>query len=442
MAHRDPRRLVAMLALTVTFLALSNGAYAERAPGTEHPWNFGASLGWKDYEGDEPVDDSIYGALHVGYDYTPTWTFEGTLNYIPTIEDNRGLLILHGGVNDTSALGVTLEALWHFTRWERVDPYFAGGAGFLFYADDFEDDGRDYLLLGGGGVMYHFNDEWGVRADGRFMMAGNDTEFNTRVSGGVTWCPGGHIGEEIVVGGPVDSDGDGLSDDEEATLGTDPHNPDTDNDGLSDYLEVKEHGTDPFKADSDMDMLKDGEEVHSYKTSPVMADTDQGGVSDGHEVLEDGTDPLNAADDLQLYTLNIEFDSKQWVVKQQYHSQLDAIGKVLKRLPESTASIEGHADKRKTSSAAYNKKLSQRRAEAVMAYFGKEWGVAASRMTATGYGFSRPIAENDPRAGNPQNRRVEVYVDEAGGGSSRIDSDVMDVPVTAPVVVVPEKGVK
>ncbi|MDE6726998.1 MAG: cellulose binding domain-containing protein, partial [Oscillospiraceae bacterium] len=58
-----------------------------------------------------------------------------------------------------------------------------------------------------------------------------------------------------------DSDGDSLSNKEEIELGTDPQNVDTDGDGLSDYDELNKYNTDPLKADSDGDTLKDGDEI-------------------------------------------------------------------------------------------------------------------------------------------------------------------------------------
>ena len=60
---------------------------------------------------------------------------------------------------------------------------------------------------------------------------------------------------------PVDTDQDGLTDEEEAKLGTNPNNPDTDGDGLTDREEVKVYGTDPLKADTDGDGYPDGVEV-------------------------------------------------------------------------------------------------------------------------------------------------------------------------------------
>ncbi len=60
---------------------------------------------------------------------------------------------------------------------------------------------------------------------------------------------------------PVDTDGDGLTDADEAALGTNPQSADTDNDGLSDRDEVKIYGTDPKNPDTDGDGYLDGAEV-------------------------------------------------------------------------------------------------------------------------------------------------------------------------------------
>jgi hypothetical protein len=60
---------------------------------------------------------------------------------------------------------------------------------------------------------------------------------------------------------PDDDDRDGLTNAEEAELGTNPHSFDTDNDSLSDIIEVRTMKTDPKKADTDGDGFSDGQEV-------------------------------------------------------------------------------------------------------------------------------------------------------------------------------------
>lgn len=91
--------------------------------------------------------------------------------------------------------------------------------------------------------------------------------------------------------GGVDRDGDGLSDVLEKKYGTDPGDPDTDNDGLSDGEEVSRYGTSPVDRDSDGDGLGDGDEVRVYGTDPTDADSDDDGLKDGEEVSSYGTDP-------------------------------------------------------------------------------------------------------------------------------------------------------
>jgi hypothetical protein len=90
----------------------------------------------------------------------------------------------------------------------------------------------------------------------------------------------------------LDSDGDGLTDDEEATLGTDPNDADSDDDGLNDGDEVNVHGSDPNNSDSDGDGLSDGSEIGSnpFVTDPTNTDTDGDGIDDGIEISI-STDP-------------------------------------------------------------------------------------------------------------------------------------------------------
>ena len=82
-----------------------------------------------------------------------------------------------------------------------------------------------------------------------------------------------------------DSDGDGLLDGEEVSIGTNPDDWDTDDDGRSDWHEHTGGGpiaTDPFDPDTDDDGLTDSVEVFGDNpTNPVNADTDGDGLCDG-----------------------------------------------------------------------------------------------------------------------------------------------------------------
>lgn len=90
-----------------------------------------------------------------------------------------------------------------------------------------------------------------------------------------------------------DSDNDGLTDVEEIAHGTNPADPDSDDDELSDGEEVNVYGTDPLSPSTDLDGLTDGEEVNVYGTDPLNPDTDGDGLDDWVEVNLTNTDPLN-----------------------------------------------------------------------------------------------------------------------------------------------------
>ena len=107
-----------------------------------------------------------------------------------------------------------------------------------------------------------------------------------------------------------DTDGDGLLDKQETELGSFIKKADTDEDGLLDGEEVNTYGTNPVHSDSDLDGLTDGEEVNTYNTEPLKDDTDGDGLRDGQEVNDFGTDPTKADSDEDGLTDSEEVNSE------------------------------------------------------------------------------------------------------------------------------------
>jgi len=99
------------------------------------------------------------------------------------------------------------------------------------------------------------------------------------------------------------------------------------------------------------------------------------------------------------------FDTDKTEIKGIYRSGIDSVIDVLRDNPGVKMEIQGHTDSR--GSAAYNQRLSERRAEAVKAYMVAR-GISADRLTAKGFGSSRPVAGNDNEAGMAKNRRAEL----------------------------------
>ncbi len=89
-------------------------------------------------------------------------------------------------------------------------------------------------------------------------------------------------------------------------------------------------------------------------------------------------------------------------------AKLNDVGSALtKQDAEAKITVEGHTDSQ--GNASYNQDLSQRRAQAVRDYLVSR-GMAADRVTAQGFGLTRPIADNASPEGRANNRRVEIVV--------------------------------
>lgn len=104
---------------------------------------------------------------------------------------------------------------------------------------------------------------------------------------------------------------------------------------------------------------------------------------------------------------DVQFETNSAKIKPVSYPVLDAAIVTLKEWGEASVEIAGHTDQRDTSKADYNQALSEKRAKAVLDYIVKK-GVDVKRLTAKGYGYTQPIAENDPKEGNAVNRRVEL----------------------------------
>lgn len=108
-----------------------------------------------------------------------------------------------------------------------------------------------------------------------------------------------------------------------------------------------------------------------------------------------------------IHTFNVEFPSDSAVVDPAYYPEIQDFAKYMEQNPEKTAIINGHTDS--TGSAAYNQKLSEKRAVSVKNEIVKQ-GISAERLEAKGYGEEKPIASNKTREGRQKNRRVEAEV--------------------------------
>lgn len=104
----------------------------------------------------------------------------------------------------------------------------------------------------------------------------------------------------------------------------------------------------------------------------------------------------------------VQFDTGKATIRPESDPLLDEIAETMKKHSEiKKVVIEGHSDS--TGGAALNRRLSQARADAVMKALVSR-GVEASRLSAKGFGPSRPVASNDTAEGREANRRVEISI--------------------------------
>ncbi|MBL4754268.1 MAG: OmpA family protein [Flavobacteriales bacterium] len=114
----------------------------------------------------------------------------------------------------------------------------------------------------------------------------------------------------------------------------------------------------------------------------------------------------------KIYTLdNVFFVSGKATLTPASYKELDELAEVMAFKKEMSIQISGHTDN--VGDEAPNQRLSEARANAVRDYLIKK-GTPASRVTAVGYGETKPIAYNDTAEGRQKNRRTEVKILSSG----------------------------
>ncbi len=214
-------------------------------------------------------------------------------------------------------------------------------------------------------------------------------------------CPN-EAGSKEMNGCP-DADGDGIADKDdecpnEAGLANLAGCPDADGDGVADKNDECPNEAGPADNNGCPWPDKDGDGVLDKDDScPDVAGT----VANNGcpEVTEEVQKQLND------YAKTILFDTGKSSLKPESTSVFVDIIRILNEYPNAKFAVEGHTDS--SGGAKTNQKLSESRANAVRDFLVAE-GIGSDRLTATGYGEDRPIADNKTSKGRRENRRVEI----------------------------------
>lgn len=243
------------------------------------------------------------------------------------------------------------------------------------------------------------------------------------------------VAGSALTNGCPDKDGDGVADKDDQCpdiAGTLVFKgcpvPDKDQDGIND---TEDHcpeisGLSKYQGcpvpDSDKDGVNDEEDqcpslpgTAKYKGCPVP-DTDKDGINDEEDQCPDtaGTvankgcpEVSSQVEEKVAYAARrIQFQYQKATLTEASYGVLKEVIEVLKAHPQVNISVEGHTSGSAANSAA-NIHLSQQRAQAVKDYLVKN-GIAEDRITATGYGSSRPLNNSTDVEENAKNRRVEL----------------------------------
>lgn len=195
---------------------------------------------------------------------------------------------------------------------------------------------------------------------------------------GLDKCPNTPLGVAVDTRGcPLDTDGDGVPDFKDKEADT-PAGAVVDADGVA--------------IDGDGDGVPDG--VDKCPDTPVEVPVDEFGCPKAKPLTE-------------KIILNIHYSPGSFQPDAVARSVLDGIYETMQAYPALKIEINGYTDA--LGSARGNKKLSEKRAKAVMDYL-IEKGVSADRMTSAGYGEDPKyfIGDNSTDEGRQKNRRVEI----------------------------------
>lgn len=231
--------------------------------------------------------------------------------------------------------------------------------------------------------------------------------------------------------GCPDRDGDGFTDDTEkcpdvAGLSQLTGCPDGDGDGITDLEDEcpAEKGIAGMKGcpDTDGDGIRDKDDdcpkvkgAAKFKGCP---DKDGDGIQDKEDNCPDVAGmaankgcPEVKEEVKELFRqalTGVKFETAKDVIKAESFVILDNVVKVMMENPAYRLKIDGHTDN--VGDPSKNLDLSNRRAMSVSQYL-VQHGIQASRLTATGYGDQKPVADNSTKAGRELNRRVEFTVE-------------------------------
>jgi len=364
----------------------------------------------------------------------------GSFNSIDKIGDYKA--------SDLSYFGLDFDVRYNFIKKGWFDPYATIGGGYTWI----DEDGNG-TINGGIGINFWFNDFIGANVQTMykhsfdedamlphfqhalgivFKFGGKDTDSDG-IYDKYDACP--EVAGIEAFNGCPDTDGDGIQDSEdacpnEAGLAALNGCPDRDGDGVADKddacPDVKGLAALNGCPDADGDGVADKDDECPNVAGPAenkgcpWPDTDGDGVLDKDDKCpsivgpaeNDGCPVVTEEVQKEITDLAraIYFKTGKMSFTDETSIRMEKVSEILAEYTSIGFVVEGHTDS--TGSDKINNKLSQQRADAVMNYL-IENGFPADKISAKGFGSSSPIGNNKTSKGRQENRRVEIFSENA-----------------------------
>ena len=342
-----------------------------------------------------------------------------------------------------------LDIKWSFIRDSWFDPYILAGGGYTWLE---KNDGGGTANVGLG-MAFWFNNWLGANVQTKYKHSFDEDALLPHFQH--------NLGIVFKFGG-IDTDGDGIYDKNDAcpeVAGLEAFNgcPDTDGDGIQDSEDAcpTEAGLAEFNGcpDSDGDGVPDKDDACPTEAGLVelngCPDRDGDGVADKDDKCPDVAGPAansgcpwpdadgdgvfdkddecpniaGPASNNGCPTVSVEvqkeitdlaraiyFVTGSSKFTDETEIRLEQISAIVNQYKTMKFDVEGHTDS--TGSDKINNKLSQSRADAVRAYL-VDQGFPGDMMVAKGFGSANPIGDNKTSKGRQQNRRVEIFSEDA-----------------------------
>jgi OmpA-OmpF porin, OOP family len=342
-------KIFALIGLMSLLYLIPQDSYAENTAGSITLSPF---IGGYKFENSQHLNHEPIFGLGLGYNFDEHLGIEGVINYLETDARSRGSY-LGSNAGDVDVYMYRLDLLYHFMPRERFVPFLAAGVGGMGLKPDRNGTEHDPFVNYGAGLKYFFTDSIALRGDVRHVISFENSDANNNLyyTAGLTFYFGGNKAVEPPPA-PVEA-------------------------------------------------------PKPVKVVEQPKDSDGDGVFDREDKCP-GTPKGATVDEFGCWVIkDVKFDFDKSNIKPEFYPGLDQVVKVLKENTNMKVKVEvqGHTDS--VGTQQYNQKLSERRAMSVMNYLVSK-GIARNRLSASGYGFSRPVATNETEEGRAKNRRVQL----------------------------------